>query len=215
MKSKHVYFAMIGAIVLLIGAIIGGTYLANHQLQAQAQELQGYKTEAEVLAREKTGLAKAKKDVAKYSELEKIAKTIVPQDKDQAQTVREIIKMASEAGIKPTSINFPASTLGGAGRVGAAAGAGAAATPGATDGTSTKSLSQLVPVKGMNGVYNLQITVQQDTNAPVPFSRFLDFLTRLENNRRTAQVTSVVLQPTTQDRNLVSFTLTVDEYIKP
>jgi hypothetical protein len=211
MSSKHVYFGMIGCLVLLLGAIIGGTYFANQQLQQQAKKLQDYKTQQEVLRREQTGLVKAKKDIARYSELEKIAKSIVPQDKDQAQTVREIIKIAGEAGIKPTSISFPASSLGNT----APAGAGAAVTPKPAAGASKQSLSQLTPVKGMNGVYNLQITVLTDTNAPVPFSRFLDFLTRLENNRRTAQVSSIVLQPLTQDRNNITFTLTVDEFIKP
>ena len=51
---------------------------------------------------------------ANYSPLEKIAKIVVPQDKDQAKAVLEIVKIAGESGIKPTAINFPVSTLGNA-----------------------------------------------------------------------------------------------------
>jgi hypothetical protein len=209
MNAKHVYFAMIGCLVLLVGAIGGGTYLANQELVKQSRKLQDYKTQAEVVSREQAGLAKAKKDVARYTELEKIAKTIVPQDKDQARAVREIVNIAGAAGVKLTAVNFPASNLGS--KVPTAA-AGGAAAPKADTGSA---LSQLKPIKDLSGVYNLQITVQADPNSPVPFDKFLDFLKRLENNRRTAQVTSIVLQPQTANRNLVSFTLTIDEFIKP
>ncbi len=200
MNSKRIYYAMIFVIVLLVAAIFGGAYMANLQLQRQAKILTDYKTKAAVLQREQAGLVKAKKDVATYSDLEKIAKTIVPQDKDQAQAVREIINIASEAGIKPTSITFPTSTLG---------------TPTSSASSKQSALSQLTPVKGISGVYNLQITVQQDSTSPVPYTKFIDFLSRLEQNRRTAQVTSVLLQPSPTNRTMVSFTLTLDEYIKP
>lgn len=200
MNSKRIYYAMIFVIVLLVAAIFGGAYMANLQLQRQAKILTDYKTKAAVLQREQAGLVKAKKDVATYSDLEKIAKTIVPQDKDQAQAVREIINIASEAGIKPTSITFPTSTLG---------------TPTSSASSKQSALSQLTPVKGISGVYNLQITIQQDSTSPVPYTKFIDFLSRLEQNRRTAQVTSVLLQPSPTNRTMVSFTLTLDEYIKP
>jgi hypothetical protein len=212
MTSKHTYFIMIGVICLMIIAVIGGTYLASEQLGKYSKKLADYKTQNEVLAQEQVALNKAKKDIEKYSELEKIAKAVVPQDKDQAQAVREIIKIAGEAGIKPTAINFPASSLGTAG---SAASSSAGTSSGAALGSKTKALSQLTPVKGISGVYNLQITVAQDATAPVPYAKFLDFLSRLEKNRRTAQVVGIVLQPSATNRNMVSFTLTIDEYIKP
>jgi hypothetical protein len=127
--------------------------------------------------------------------------------------------MATIADIKLTGINFPASTLGGP--------AGGAAT-GLTQGTATvtpatptapsaatQALSQLTPVKGINGVYRLPITIELDSSTPVPYTKFITFLKELELNRRTAQVTGIVLQPSPLDRNMVSFTLTVDEFIKP
>ena len=209
MTSKRIFFAMIATLVLLVASIFGGAYLANQQLQKQAGKLTEFKTRAAVLEQEQIGLIQAKKDVAKYSELEKIAKTIVPQDKDQAQAVREIVKIAAESGIKPTAITFPVSSLG----VGVAT-TGTAPAPAAAN-SKKASLSQLTPVKGIPGVYNLQITVQQDAASAVSYGQFIDFLTRLEQNRRTAQVTGIVLQPSATNRDLVSFTLTLDEFIKP
>ncbi|MDB5182139.1 MAG: hypothetical protein JWP13_902 [Candidatus Saccharibacteria bacterium] len=202
MNSKRVSYIMIGALAALVLAIIGGAYAASTVLQKQADTLNALKLKHEVLEEEKVGLAKAKKDVEKYSSLERIAKTIVPQDKDQAETVREIVKLASDSGMRPSSITFPASTLG--------------STPGAKPTAGGASnLTQLTPVSGNPGLYLLPITISQDASAPVSYSQFINFLSRLEQNRRTAQVSSIVLQPSPQNRNTLSFTLTVDKYIKP
>ena len=136
----------------------------------------------------------------------------MPQDKDQAEAVREIINIAADSGIKPTAVNFPVSTLGG---TISASGAAVGTTAPTAASRALQSLSQLQPVVGIKGVYMLQITIQQDAASAVPYPKFIDFLSRLEQNRRTAQVTGIVLQPSPLDRNLVSFTLTVDEFIKP
>jgi hypothetical protein len=214
MNSKRVFYLMIGGLIVLVLGILGSTYLASSMLSTRAKTLSDLKLKNQVLSTEQTGLIKAKKDIAKYTSLEKIAKTIVPQDKDQAQTVREIVKLASDSGIKPTSITFPASTLGAP-----AAGAtstGAADTPATSKASSAAAgLTQLTPVKGATGLYILPIIISQDSSSPVPYARLVDFLSRLEQNRRTAQVSSIVLQPSSADRNMLSFTLTVDEYIKP
>lgn len=210
MNSKRIFYIMNGTVALLVIAIIGSTYVATQQFKKQAATLSEYKLQHKVLEQEQVGLAKAKKDIATYSSLEKIAKSIVPQDKNQAIAVREIVKIAAASGIKPTAINFPASTLGGPPT--AAVTPAVPAIPGAA---AKQALSQLTPVKDIPGVYNLQITIQQEASAPVPYAQFIDFLSRLEQNRRTAHVTGIVLQPSPQNRNMVSFTLTVDEFIKP
>lgn len=212
MNSKRVFYVMCGVLGVLVLAILGTAYLASGMLESRAATLQGLKLKNRVLTEEQTGLIKAKKDIAKYSSLEKIAKTIVPQDKDQAQTVREIVKMANESGINPSSITFPASTLG-ALTAGAAATTGTAA-PSPASG-SRSNLTQLTPVKGMTGLYVLPITITQDSASPVPYARLVEFLNRLEQNRRTAQVSSIILQPSATNSDMLSFTLTVDEYIKP
>jgi hypothetical protein len=81
--------------------------------------------------------------------------------------------------------------------------------------TANNNLTQLTPVKGITGVYDLKITVQQTENAAVPYSTFITFLEKLEQNRRTAQVSSISVTPSTKNPNLVAFTLIIDEYIKP
>lgn len=207
MSSKKVYFMLLAGVLLLFAAIAGSVYGADVLLQKQSDKLISLKTKDQALDQKQTALKKGKQDIAKYDELDQIAKAIVPQDKNQAEAVREIVKIAKESGISLASVTFPASSLG------SASSGAAAAKP--VPGAAVRLPSQLMAVDGIKGVYRLQITVQSDTNAPVPYNSFLSFLKRLENNRRTAQVNSIVLQPVPSNPNMLSFTLILDEYIKP
>jgi hypothetical protein len=210
MNSKRVFYLMVGCLVLLVAGTVGSTYLASSMLASKAKSLSDLKVQDAVLTEEQTRLIKAKSDVAKYAPLEAIARSVVPQDKDQAETAREIVKIASDSGIQLSSITFPTSNLG-AGPLGGAAASGTTVAPSA----AASNLTQLTPVKGTAGLYVMPITLTQDTSSPVTYSKFIDFLSRLEQNRRTALVTSVVLQPSSIDRNQLSFTLTLNKYIKP
>jgi len=202
MKARQLYYALTGAIILLCLGLFGIAYGTNALLGSQAAKLSKLKADSQALQDQQTTLAKNKKDIQKYAELNTIAATIVPQDKDQAEAVREIVNIASQSGInKLSSITFPSSTLG--------------ATTGGVGVSTNPNLTQLTPVKGMSGVYELQITVTQDASNRVPYSQFISFLQRLEQNRRTAQVSGITIQPDTQNSNNVAFTLVINEYIKP
>lgn len=173
-------------------------YGANAVLQKQSDTLVGLKASNLATENERAQLVKNKADIAKYHDLNEIAKSVVPQDKDQAQAVREIVNIANQSGInKLSSIAFPPSTLGG------------------TKVKTSNGLTQVTPVKGVPGVYDLQITITQANTDPVPYSSFTNFLTKLEQNRRTAQVSNITVQPDAKNPNMVSFTLVIDEFIKP
>lgn len=198
MNSKRFYFVMVGCIAFLTLGLIGGAYVASKVLQQESKQLVANRLESAVLDVQKQQLKQAKQDIVKYQGLATIAQSVVPQDKDQAQTVQQIVQIASNNGIQLSSITFPSSTLG---QVGAAG--------------KTPQLSQLTPVKGISGVYNLDLVVQSDQNHPVPYSQFISFLSDLEHNRRTALVNSITIQPNIKNRSTLSFTLDLNEYIKP
>lgn len=192
-------YLLAGFAVLCGFALIGSGLVANALLSQKSAELSKAKAESQVADELQQSLKKSKADIAKYAELNSIAKTVVPQDKDQAQAVSEIVKIAADSGIPNlSSISFPASTLGGVGSA-----------------RSSATLTQLTPVKGIPGVYELPITITQDGNSYVSYDSFLTFLRKLENNRRTAQVSSINIQPDAKDPNQIRFTLIVNEYIKP
>jgi len=113
MTPRRLYFGLVGLLLLLLIGLVAGTYGANNLLTAKANQLTNLKVKTLALEQESINLAQAKKEIAKNQPLEQIAQTIVPQDKDQAEAVREIVKIASDNNVKLASITFPASTLGG------------------------------------------------------------------------------------------------------
>ncbi len=201
MTSKKLYFILIAVLTLATLGLFGVAYGANGLLQSEAHKLAGAKANSDALNQQQIELAKNKSDIAKYDGLSKIAAAIVPQDKDQAQAIREIVNIAAQSGIHQlSSITFPASTLG-------ATSVGTVRSP--------SGITQVTPVKGIPGVYDLQLTLTLDNANHVPYTTLINFLSKLEQNRRTAQVNSVTVQPDTNDPNQVAFTLILDEYIKP
>ncbi len=220
MNSKRVFYIMLGLVVLLGLGVIGATYGANGILQKKASELTELRLQNQVIDIQQTSVGQAKKDIEKYSELETIAKSVVPQEKDQAKTVREIINIAEESGINIERIAFPASNLG---QKQAAAKPTTDSTE-SDDSSETKAtpaaplLSQVTPVSGINGVFQLSITVETPSTPPsVTYAQLNRFLERLEQNRRTSQVSGITVRPkqTSRSNSLLSFTLDLTVYIKP
>ncbi|HEY5442404.1 MAG TPA: hypothetical protein VIJ68_02615, partial [Candidatus Saccharimonadales bacterium] len=185
-------------------------------LSARADKLLSVKAKSQALAEQQIRFEQAKKDIKKYADLEKIADVVVPQDKDQAEAVRELVNIASANGIALTSITFPTSSLGAAPSGAATTNLNAPTTvaPTSTPNSPANKLSQLVAVKGLPGVYQLTITIVSDPNQPLQYNQIINFLSGLEQNRRTAQVTSINLQTSVNPQKLI-FTLTLNEYIKP
>lgn len=199
MTAKRINLLLMGALALLIIGLLGATYVVDKMLSSKSLQLANSRAQVTQLSKQQTELVKSKQDIARYTDLEKITKTIVPQDKDQAQAVREITNIASANRIALTTISFPSSSLG-------ALKAG---------GANKTNLSQLTPVSNIPGVYNLQITVANNPNNTVTFSQLDAFLRGLENNRRTAAVSSLSIQPQANTPGRLVFTLIINTYIKP
>lgn len=219
MTGRRAFLGMIGAFVLSFGLLIGSVAAGNMLLKTRANKLMELKLENRVLDEQQVALTQANKDIQKYAELEKIAKSIVPQDKNQAQTVLEIVSIAKEAGVPISTILFPTSTLG---QTSTPSSSGtSSSTNSSANNTSTTpaapktSVTQVTPVSGMTGVYQMEITVQSDTNQPVRYSALIDFLSKLENNRRTAQVSNLTITPSQKDVTRITFTLGINVFIKP
>ncbi|HVV66910.1 MAG TPA: hypothetical protein VHB72_02460 [Candidatus Saccharimonadales bacterium] len=214
MNSRYLYYCLSGIIVLLFVGVIFGAYDANKLLASHAQL--NLKAKSEALAQEQQSFIIARENIKKYSDLDEIARTVVPQDKNQAEAVREIVNLAAANHIALSSIDFPPSTLGGSsgasasiqGVPSAASSSSAANSP----NSSQNKLSQLTQVKGIPGVYELPITISSDPNHPIQYNQLINFLSNLENNRRTAQVDSISIQPIGGG---LSFIINLNEYIKP
>lgn len=211
--SKRLHLVLAGVIGLLLVGLAAGAYGTNTLLSSQSAKLTNLKAKSLALASEQLSLVNAKKDLKIYAGLAHIAQSVVPVDKDQAEAVREIVNIAAANNVSLAAINFPASTLGTGPTPSAGATTPSNIPPSANSGAN--KLSQLLPVKNIPGVYDLQITVQGDPNKPVQYDEFINFLTALEHDRRTAQISTISLQPNNVNHSLLAFTLTLNEYIKP
>lgn len=210
---KRFFFVMCGFVALLVILAVAMVVLGNNILAKKTSRLTELKLENRVLEEQKLSVTQAQKDIEKYAELERIAKQIVPQDKDQAKAVRELITLAAQSGIGIANVTFPTSSLGQAQQAAPKAEAG--------DDSSSQSskpaappVTQVKPVEGINGVYQLEITVQSTADVAT-FPKLVDFLKRLESNRRTSQVSSITITPNAANRTLLSFNMIINVYIKP
>ncbi|HUP26304.1 MAG TPA: hypothetical protein VM124_01495 [Candidatus Limnocylindrales bacterium] len=212
MSSKKVFYILCAITGVLGLSIIGTVVLGDTLLHKQSDKLVSLKLNNQVIESQQASLVRANKDLQKYAELKTIAQQIVPQDKDQARATREIVSIADQAGIKISSITFPASNLGQA--------QPKATTPSSDDAPKPATpaappVTQVKAVDGIKGLYKLDITIVSDTTKPVTYAKLVDFLGRLEQNRRTATVSQISIQPDSQNRTGLNFTLTLTVYIKP
>lgn len=222
MSPRRAFYIMCGTVALLFCLIIGATVAGDLWLQKQSKKLMSIKLDNRLIDEQQIAVVQANKDIQKYADLEKIANTIVPQDKDQAKTVREIVSIAQKNNIPISSIAFPSSTLGSSSAPSSSA-ATTGGTSAATSGTAatsssastTPSITQVTPVQGMTGVYQMLITIQSNSTKPIPYSSFIGFLEDLEANRHTAQVGTMNIVPYSKDISKLSFTLGINVYIRP
>ncbi len=213
MTSKQVFMVLTSVILLLVIGLGVGAYSINSMLAKQSDELTSLKATSQALSTEQNILKRDKKDIKNYASLNQIAKAIVPQDKNQAEAVREIVNLATKNGITLASITFPASTL----TAPTSTNSGSSAnltTPQAVNPKIVK-LSQLIPIKSLPGVYELIINVQSSGDQTVPYNNFISFLNDLEHNRRTAQISNIAITPDNKSKGNLTFTLNLVEYIKP
>lgn len=219
LDSKNVRLILIVGLVVAIAVFFGVAFYGLSVLSSKSQDLANLKTQSQAADSQLVNLVQAKKDVAKYSYFKSIANTVIPTDKNQAQAVLEINKIADDAGISIQSITFPASTLPASTPGGTAAPATTTQNAAAAGATKT-ALTQAKPVPGIPGLYSLQLTITPDTGKDVPlnkqvsYDKMLDFLKRIENNRHTAQISQVSIQPAS-DNQTISFSLVINIFIKP
>jgi len=192
---------MFVVILFLIGA---STYLGVKQLTKQSSTLRAIRTQQEVSEQEKSSQAQAKKELERYTELNEITKSIVPQDKDQAKTIREINSIAKSSGVSLQTINFSTSTLGQK----QASSQGGSAEP----TSSTPNITQVKAVDGVKGVYAMEITIANTDSTTVSYPQLIDFLSKLESNRRTAHVDKISITP---KKGRLVFNITLNAYVKP
>jgi hypothetical protein len=218
MNPKRFFYIMVGVFTL---SLIGGgamLYFANSLLVKRSGSVVDLKLQSAEVEAQLTAYQAAKKDVQNYSYLNDIINSALPQDKDQARSVREIFLLAKAAGITLKSVQFPTSTLGAVTAPVPAAGA-TTPPPVVTTPSPQATITQAKPVSGLNGIYSIEtiITPYADgKNYKVTYAQLISFLQKIESNRRAMQVASIQLNPLGQNTtDSISFALTLNLFIRP
>ena len=207
MSSRKFFLIMCALFGLTVFSGIGILYQSNKILANRSKSVVNLKLESKKLEAQQSAFREAKTDVEKYSYLKDMISSALPQDKDQARTVREIFALAEQVGIRVKSVQFPTSTLGGS------------ATATTTPSAAASAITQAKPVEGLKGVYSIETIVTpyaDDKSYKVSYNQLIAFLQKIESNRRAMQVSNIQLTPLGQNStDSISFTLTLNIYIKP
>lgn len=225
-KARNLLLALLGLGVIVFIAIgfIGTSMLSKKSTAMVELKVKSANIDAQLI-----NLSQAKKDVEKYKTFNDIAASVIPKDKNQVQAIADIFQIAEESGISLQSVVFPTSTLGSKKSAAPPATtsdqAPSTAQQSATTTTATQTaITQAKPYSAVPGLYSLELTITPQVGDTIPpsrqvtFPKFIDFLSSIENNRRTAQITRVSIQPVNTDSgtgDLVNFTLVLNIFIKP
>ena len=217
--SKQLRWILLGLLGLATIVFIAVAFLGLSMLSSKSQKMVNLKLQGSAAQNQLTGLGLAKKEIKQYGYFKTVAKDVIPNDKDQATAVLQLDQFASAAGFGLQAITFPTSTLGITSAAGTAVGIGNAQTA-----SPRAILSQATPVTGIAGLYSVQLTITPQTDQDLPasqqvtYDKLLDFLNRIENNQRTAQITQVIVKPLYNNDGsfrCLDFTLMINIFIKP
>lgn len=212
MNPKQKLYVLQGLLALGVVVFFVITVLGLSTLSSKSQSLSALRLQSHVIDNQLASLTQAKAEVSKYSYFKEISKSVIPSDKDQAQAVVDIFKLADESGISLQNLAFPASTLGLSGST--------STTTTSSVSSATSALTQAKPVTGIPGLYSIELIITPETGNQVAagklvtYDKLLDFLSRIEHNQRTAQIASVNIEPISASNN-INFTLTINIFIKP
>jgi len=224
MNSQRFRLVLLGTLGLCVIIFMALCVFGLSMLRSESDKMVQLKLENRTADAQLANLNVSKKEIEKYSYFKSVAASVIPNDKDQAKAVLDIFQLADQSGISIQSITFPSSNLGlRTSTTTAPASSASSSSSSATDSaSSSKIISQAIPVTGIPGLYSIQLTITPETGPQVPaakqvsYAKVLDFLSRIENNRRTAQITQINIQPVgSAGSGQINFSLTVNIFIKP
>lgn len=171
MTPKKMFFILLGGLLVVLSLSATGFYLTRKQLKQKAANLSVLKADVDAVD---DSIEEAKKVLAQYEDLEfidEIALAVLPPDKVQSNLISEIYTLANEAGVTIRALSFTSPE----------------GTP-----TTDPSLTQTIKLEGAPGVYSLPTTVTYESSS---YNRLVNFLKKLETNRRKLQISRLGISP--------------------
>lgn len=218
MTSKRLYYILLSTLLILIIGIGVSVYFGNKIMQDKANELKIIDLEDKVTTKKLSLLQNAKKELNDNKDLQATIDEALPKTKNQAEVVAELYQMAAQSNIKISSITFPSSTLGDK-----KASTGSASTDGSSAQSSTASntptsnstSTQTKPVPSVSGVNSVDValTFAPTSGESIPYNNMLEFLSLVEQNRRTMLINTLQITPDLKNGG-VSFSVNLKLFVK-
>lgn len=185
MTPKQTNKALIGALFLLIAALIAGLYFTNQRLTAVANETTKYATEIEVSKQQIKIYDLTKSKLKSLSETEEILGQILPEEEEQSLIVAELSGFArrSTPSLAVSGIEFRD-------------------PPDKSDAKKSK-----LPK-------NVKVIPMIVTFRKVRYEGVVDFLREVEDNRRTMQVHNIGLKQNEETKTAIDVTISMNLYAK-
>lgn len=208
MTAKRLYFILLASMGLLVVGAGAMVYFGYNFMSKSSDSLVNAKLENIAIEEQEINYAKARKDLEKYEDLGVLLRDVLPKEKDQALAVRELYNIGDETNISVDSIQFPASSLG----------QKPAATAGGTTPTTTtnSTVTQAKAVEGLSGVLGIdvELTLKPKSGTSIPYDNMIQFLQKVELNRRSMQIKKITVTPDAKNGGL-TFNITLTIFVKP
>lgn len=208
MTAKRLYFILLASMGLLVVGAGAMVYFGYNFMSKSSDSLVNAKLENIAIEEQEINYAKARKDLEKYEDLGVLLRDVLPKEKDQALAVRELYNIGDETNISVDSIQFPASSLG----------QKPATTAGGTTPTTTtnSTVTQAKAVEGLSGVLGIdvELTLKPKSGTSIPYDNMIQFLQKVELNRRSMQIKKITVTPDAKNGGL-TFNITLTIFVKP
>ena len=182
-KAKKAFYIMIGVLSVTFIAGGGGFYLTDQRLQEKSVKISELKADQAIIEQQVNIYEDARQKIEELSFIEDLANQVLPESKEQAELISEIRTFAELSNMPIQSIDFNSGN----------------------SLTLDLDTSQTTPADGIAGVLVLptNVTFQVSERGPL-YSDLIEFLERIENNRRKMQITDITLSPNPENPNLLS-----------
>lgn len=209
-NAKRLNFVLYGVLgLMVIGAFLLTVY-TNKWLTNRSHDLVSVKLDTAALEEKQRNNQRAANELETYKATRQTLEKIIPENKDQAKAIGELLTIASEVGVTISNISFPTSELG----------TGTKAT-----GSASTAVTQAKAVDNIPGLLGIEVTLSQIdrlgsvSGSGMTYSQLLTFLESVEKNRRTMQIKTIEVLPLKAAANSAitgyALTLKMNIFVKP
>ena len=191
MKNKRISLLLSLLLFLAISCSVGVLYVMHKYITKIDKSISELKSKDEAGVKQLADLNLAEQQVKKYQDFSSISTQVLPKTYNQTE-LNLIVNLAKQSGISLTSISVSNGI--------------ATSLPG-------PCRAPLVAYADIKGVCSVTFRIQP--SEAVSFDQFMNFITRLEQNRRKILISNLSLSPAGDKSNNLTFSAELNLFTRP